>query len=243
MKKLISPFLLVLLLPFMTSCSDDDNNSDEEPTTVTDIDGNVYNTITLGGQTWMLENLKVTTFNDGTPITLYEFPMDWVNFNEPMALYQFASTNDLNDVVDIEMPFDYYGALYNHYALESGKLAPEGWRIPSVQDFMELEAYLSANGFDGMEAGALKSDSGWLPSSGNGTDAIGFTGLPNGYSSTFGTSTFTEGVCTWATTDVNIDIPLGSRPRVMVQLFDNTDINFVDNSVRIGAGVRCIKNE
>jgi uncharacterized protein (TIGR02145 family) len=243
MKKCVLLVLLVFSLTLVTSCSDDDNKSQGEPITVTDVDGNVYNTITLGNQTWMLENLKVTTFNDGTPITEYQFSMDWVNHNNPMALYQWASIADLNDVVDFEMPFDYYGAIYNHYAVESGKLAPEGWRIPSAQDFMELEAYLSANGYNGMEATVLKSDSGWLLSSGSGTDAIGFKGLPNGYVSIFGTSTFTEGICTWATTDVNTDIPLGSRPRIMVQLFDTPEIMYADNSVGIGAGIRCIKND
>jgi hypothetical protein len=58
------------------------------------------------------------------------------------------------------LPFDYYGAMFNHLAIESEKLAPVGWRIPSVQDFQKLETYLSTNGFAGREALVLKSNSG-----------------------------------------------------------------------------------
>jgi uncharacterized protein (TIGR02145 family) len=236
MQKLHLLPVLLLVLSLFISCSDDDNNQ-QEPTTVTDIDGNVYNTITIGNQTWMLENLKVTTFNDGTPITLYEFSMDWLNLNNPQSLYQWANTDDLNNAIDFELPFDYYGAMYNHLALESGKLAPEGWRIPTTQDFIELEAYLNANGYAGIEATSLKSDSGWLSSSGNGTNEIGFNGLPNGYVSAVGTPTASEIICTWATSDVE------SNFRSVVQLFDESEILYSNNSILLGAGVRCIKIE
>ena len=173
---------IILLLLISFGCSEDDNNPNEEPAlTVTDVDGNIYNTITIGNQTWMLENLKTTTFNDGTPITEHLFGMDWGDLPNQTAQYQWADTSDLNNVVDEELPFDFYGAMYNHWAIESGKLAPEGWRIPSQSDFEELENYLSENGFENQEASALKSSTGWLPSSGNGINAIGFNGLPNGY--------------------------------------------------------------
>ena len=78
---------------------------------------------------------------------------------------------------------------------------------------------LSENGFENQEASALKSSTGWLPSSGNGINAIGFNGLPNGYINAFGGPTLGQGICTWATTNVNTDLPLGSRTRVLVQLF------------------------
>lgn len=233
--------LSLTMVLFFQCASDKDDNASAEPTTLTDIDGNVYNTITLGNQTWMLENLKVTTFNDGTPIAEYtfeEFGINWLNFNTPTAFYQWANTDDLNNVVDTDMPFDYYGAMYNHLAIESGKLAPEGWRIPSEQDFIELENYLANNGFAGNEANALKSVSGWLPSSGSGTDDIGFRGLPNGYVSAFGTPTFSEGICTWVTTDFNAS----TNQRKFISLYEQTAIQYDDSAIQIGAGIRCIKN-
>ena len=231
---------LIILAPLLMAFQCEDDIVEPQPI-VTDIDGNVYNTLKVGNQTWMLENLKTTTFNDATPITEHLNGMDWGDLPNQTPQYQWADTSDLNNVVDEELPFDFYGAMYNHWAIESGKLAPEGWRIPTQADFEELENYLSENGFDGNEATALKSSSGWLSSSGNGTDSIEFNGLPNGYINAFGGPTLGQGICTWATTNVNTDIPLGSRTRVLVQLFDSGDVLFGDNSIRIGAGIRCIK--
>lgn len=233
---------IILLLLISFGCSEDDNTPNEEPIlTVTDVDGNIYNTITIGSQTWMLENLKTTTFNDDTPITKHLNGMDWGDIPNQTAQYQWADTSDLNNVVDEELSFDFYGAMYNHWAIESGKLAPEGWRIPTQADFKELENYLSENGLENQKASALKSSSGWIPSSGNGTNAIQFNGLPNGYINVFGGSTLGQGICTWATTNVNTNIPIGSRTRVLVQLFETEDILYEDNSIRIGSGIRCIK--
>lgn len=233
--------LVILVLGF--SCTKESQNTIDEPViTVTDIDGNTYKTVKIGNQVWMAENLKTTRLNDGTPISLHTIGMDWGDLPNERAQYQWAETSDLNNVIPTALPFDYYGAMYNHWAIESGKLAPAGWRIPTKADFQELESYLANNGFRGMEATALKSDSGWLPSTGPGTNAIGFNGLPNGYVSAFGTPTLAEGISTWAVTDVAINIPIGSRTRVLVQLFDSGNILYNDSSIRIGAGIRCIKN-
>lgn len=207
--------------------------------TLTDVDGNNYNTITVGNQIWMLENLKTTKFNDGTPIAQFSFGLDWHNANNAIAYYQWANTSDLNKVHDKELPFDYYGAMYNHYAIESGKLAPKGWRIPSRADFIELETYLASAGYQGNEATVLKTKTGWLSSSGNGTNSIGFNGLPNGYVSTPGTPTFSEGIATWATTNLNAN----NRTRILIQLYDQNKILMTENAIQIGAGIRCIKEK
>ncbi|GAA4812114.1 fibrobacter succinogenes major paralogous domain-containing protein [Litoribaculum gwangyangense] len=235
---------IILLLLFSLACSKDDNlpNSELE-LTVTDADGNIYNTIKMGNQIWMLENLKTTKYNDGSPITLYTFEehgINWGSLNNQEAFYQWASTEDLNNVVDQELPFDYYGAMYNHFAIESGKLAPEGWRIPTEADFRELERFLASEGHEGNEATVLKTETGWLPGFGGGTNLYGFNGLPNGYVSAVGTPTFGQGVCTWATSDL-IGDNLPSQRRILVQLFDQNTILFDDAAIQIGAGIRCIK--
>lgn len=238
--KLLFPIFIL----FLYSCSKDDTNSAPlvEDETVIDASGNTYNTIKIGNQTWMLENLKTTKFNDGSPISEYTFAthgINWLNLNTPETLYQWAETSDLNNVIDEDLTFDYYGAMYNHLAIESGKLAPLGWRIPTEQDFIELENYLSNNGYAGNEATALKSSTGWLASSGNGTDAIGFKGLPNGYVNAFGGPTLSEGICTWATANVNI----ANGTRISINLFDGNTILYVNNAIQIGAGIRCIKEQ
>ncbi len=140
------------------------------------------------------------------------------------------------------MPFDYYGAHYNHFAVETGKLAPEGWRIPSQEDFLALENYLNTNGYSGNVATALKSDSGWGNTSSNGTDAIGFNGLPNGYVAAGGTATGSEVVSSWLTSDVADGTVNSSLTRKWVQLTDATEIFYSDTSIVLGAGIRCIKN-
>jgi hypothetical protein len=74
----------------------------------------MYNTIKLGNQTWTLENLKTTSFNNVTPITEYTFKIhgsSWLNLNKPKMLYQWADTGDLNNVYDINLPFDFYRAM------------------------------------------------------------------------------------------------------------------------------------
>lgn len=245
--KISMKFYAVLCIAFcLFACSNDDNSMNNEPMetpaiTVTDADGNVYNTITIGNQTWMLENLKTTKYNDGTPITQWTFGMNWASLPDQEGFYQWALTADLNNVYDEELPFDYYGAMYNHFAIESGKLAPTGWRIPTKQDFRELEIYLINNGFQGSVAAALKSETGWTESSGSGTNASGFNGLPNGYVSAGGTATASEIVCSWATADVESGPINSSTKRTWVQLTDNPNITYPETGIILGVAIRCIK--
>ena len=203
---------------------------------VTDIDGNVYKTITLGSQEWMLENLKTTTFNDGQAITEYMFGDNWYN-GGVIPYYQWAETSDLNNLYPDPLPFDFYGAIYNEAAIASGKLAPDGWKIPSQQDFIELVNYMASNGQAGKEGIALKSTYGWVSFYGNGTDLYGFNGLPNGYASALGGATGAQTISSWATTDVN----LANQTRRIAQLFDQDVLLYFDNGIQLGAGIRCIK--
>ena len=254
MKKLTLISIFMLLSMVFIQCSDDDNNQSEQTevtdapeeveTTVTDADGNIYNTITIGDQVWMLENLKTTKYNDGTQITQYSFEVNginWGSLNNEEAFYQWADTSDLNNVVEEELTIDAYGAMYNYFAIETGKLAPEGWRIPTVADFQALETFLANDGHTGNQATVLKTTTGWLPSSGDGTNLYGFNAVPNGYVSAIGTSTFANGICSWATKNVNGGPSIGSQTRVLVQLHDEGIMLYGDNAIQIGAGIRCIK--
>ncbi|MFK7781678.1 fibrobacter succinogenes major paralogous domain-containing protein [Psychroserpens sp.] len=246
MKTFNKPFLyLSMILLIFCSCSSDDNSQDDSEeniliTTVTDIDGNVYETIVIGNQTWMVENLKTTSLNDGTPITEYtfaEFGNDWNLDNQMFPFYQWADTSDLNNIFDEDLPFDYYGALYNEAALSSGKLAPNGWRIPSEADFIELKNYLSSEGYTDNEGTALKSTSGWSNFSGNGTDIYGFNALANGYSTNLGSATGAGVISTLATSNINQT----DQTRRVLNLLEET-MEFADNSILLGSGVRCLKN-
>ncbi len=148
-------------------------NVTEIPTSVTDVEGNTYKVVTIGSQTWMAENLKVTKYNDGTAIPLVTSDNAWRildNTESPAYCYY---DNDVSNK-------DKYGALYNWYAVSSstngGKnVCPSGWHVPSDAEWTTLTDYI------GSDAGTkLKATSGWKDG-GNGTDAYGFSGVPGGF--------------------------------------------------------------
>ena len=123
MKPLI--ILSSFLIFFFTSCEKEDFKTIGS---IKDIEGNSYETVIIGDQIWMAENLRTTTYNDGTPI---EYVQDW---NLKKGQYCWYDHDEGN-----KKP---YGALYNWYAVNTGKLAPEGWRIPTYKDWEELKEIL-----------------------------------------------------------------------------------------------------
>ena len=92
---------------------------------VSDIDGNLYKTIQIGSQIWMAENLKTTKFNDGADIPLVESNSEWSGLFVPGYCYYNIDPGSYKQI---------YGALYNWYAVNTGKLCPDGWRVPSSED-------------------------------------------------------------------------------------------------------------
>ncbi|MFK7885501.1 MAG: FISUMP domain-containing protein [Gammaproteobacteria bacterium] len=208
-----------------------------------DIDGNIYATVRMGDQIWMRENLKTTTLNDGTPIPLYEIDEGWnpgFATENPLPRYQWADTSDLFQIFEEDLPFDFHGALYNNVALSLPGLCPAGWRLPSEQDFVDLIAFVDQDGFTGMSSEALKADLGWREES-LGFDEYGFAGLPAGYASSQGTATGAGAIAAWATTRQDLDsFPLTRRVFSLEQF--GGAARFWDNATRLGATVRCIKN-
>ncbi len=95
---------------------------------VKDVDGNSYKTVVIGNQVWMKENLRTTKFNDNTDIQNITEPREWARVTT--SAYSWYG----NDIANK----DVYGALYNWHAVNSGKLCPEGWRIPTDQDWQKL---------------------------------------------------------------------------------------------------------
>lgn len=138
----------------------------QSATTVKDVDGNEYHTIKIGTQTWMVENLKTTRLNDGTAL-----PVIW-GYAYKTPGYSTYGNNSANRTT--------YGLLYNWYAVDTGKLAPEGWRVPTEDDWKILINYLG--GFSDNGAGGKLKETGtlhWASPNGNALD-YGFTALPGG---------------------------------------------------------------
>ena len=154
---------------------------------VMDIDGNSYKWITIGDQVWMAENLATTHYNDGTAIPHVTGNSTWAGVSAPAYCWY-----DNNEATYKSK----YGALYNWYVVETGKLCPTGWHMPTDDEWTQLEEYLIANryNYDGSTSGdktakSLAATSGWISSSETGdigndmssNNSAGFTALPGGY--------------------------------------------------------------
>jgi uncharacterized protein (TIGR02145 family) len=94
--------------------------------TLTDVDGNTYRAVRIGWALWMIDNLRVTRLNDGTPIA------DIAPGNPWAAAWQAPARAQLSDNPTI-------GSVYNWSAVATGKLCPAGWRVPSRMDFWNLQ--------------------------------------------------------------------------------------------------------
>jgi uncharacterized protein (TIGR02145 family) len=170
------PLIVIGLLLIITNgCK----KADETPVKITDEDGNTYNQVTISTQVWMAENLKTTRYNDGTAIPLVTDTTAWSNLSTPA----FSWYN--NDSVSNKAT---YGALYNWFAVNTGKLCPTGWHVPSDAEYGTLELYLGVPltqidlwGWRGTDQIVqIKNTSGWY-AGGNGTNTTGFSALPGGY--------------------------------------------------------------
>lgn len=128
---------------------------------VTDADGNVYSTVTIGTQIWMTENLKTTKLNDGTAISY--------RIGTGAEGYCWYNNEENNKNV--------YGALYSWGPVVSGKLAPKGWHVPDRSDWQLLINYLGSNAaYKLMETGTEH----WLAPNSEATNESGFKALPGG---------------------------------------------------------------
>lgn len=146
-------------------------NSEIEYGTMMDQEGNVYKTVKIGSQTWMAENLRTSKYNDGAPIPLIINDDEW----ERTTSGGYSNYNHSNNPSDVAT----YGRLYNGYAVSSGKLAPEGWHIPTDEEWQEL-----ANKSWGLdEAGGRLKEIGtthWDWPNTSAGNQTGFTALPGG---------------------------------------------------------------
>ena len=128
--RIIHFFILATLV--FTSCeqeSDEISVTDNDPTTVTDIDGNIYHTVRIGTQLWLVENLRTTRFQNGDLID----ELDESN----SEISSYASYNNDENLAET------YGYLYNENAArDARKIAPEGWHVPSYHEWLILLTYV-----------------------------------------------------------------------------------------------------
>jgi uncharacterized protein (TIGR02145 family) len=222
---------MILLILLLTSCKKDN----DIPETVTDIDGNIYKTVTIGNQVWMGENLKTTTFNDGTPIPLVTDSTAWDGRTAPA--YCWYNNNEA-------LYKDIYGALYIYYTVSTGKLCPEGWHVATDNDWHSLALYLDNNAVlaanESVVAGSKlkeKGDAYWIGQGTEVTNETNFTALPGGYRTIHGQFALkNEMGWWWSSTDYAYDA-IAAWTRAL----DLSSIIYREADIKTGGmSVRCI---
>jgi uncharacterized protein (TIGR02145 family) len=215
---------------FLTSsCSSDDQDENPVQNTVKDIDGNVYHTITIGTQTWMVENLATSRYRNGEPIPQITEVDQWISLtNGACCFYDNSSVNG-----------DVYGMLYNWYAVNDPRnLAPEGWHVASTEEWNTLISFL---GGELVSGGKLKETgtAHWNSPNTGATDESGFKGLPGGGRSQEGVfNSIGQSGLWWTSTE---NSTTDAWPRGLAY---NSELIFSSfwMSKRIGFSVRCIKD-
>ncbi len=195
---------------------------------VTDIDGNVYQTVTIGTQVWMKENLKTTKYSDGTAIPLITDNSSWAALTTPAyCWYNFDAATYKNT----------YGALYNWHAVNTGRLCPAGWHVPTDTEWTTLKDYL---GGETIAGGKLKESgtSHWTTPNTDATNETGFTGLPGGYIAYSGVSGYLGSFGYWWTNTEK------TATDVWYQYlsFDNGGASKLSGSKNYGFSVKCVKD-
>jgi uncharacterized protein (TIGR02145 family) len=203
---------------------------------VMDADGNIYNTITIGTQTWMKENLKTTKYNDGSNIPIETSTSAWAGLSTPAYCWYN------NDIANKPI----YGALYNWYVVNTGNLCPTGWHVPTDAEWYAMENYVDptindpeAIGYRGTDGAVkLKATSGW-DSPGNGTDNYGFSALPGGRRSSSGVFLNGGGYAGYLWSS-NQSAATTGLARSLV--YNSTKVYRGDGSKESGFSVRCVRD-
>jgi uncharacterized protein (TIGR02145 family) len=195
---------------------------------VTDIDGNVYQTVTIGTQVWMAENLKVTHYRNGEAIPNITNATTWSGLTTG-AYCEY--NNDINNVAT-------YGRLYNWYsAVDSRNIAPAGWHVPSDAEWQTLVDYLGGSSVAGgkmKEAGTTH----WFSPNTGATNESGFSGLPGGYRVSSGTY-YSIGYLAhfWSSTEYN-----SSSAWFRYLYYDGSEVARLYYNKRDGFSVRCVRD-
>ena len=225
-----SVLMLGVLIILASSCKKDDVTSATKITN-TDIDGNVYDTIKIGTQVWMIENLKVTRYNDGTAIPLVLDNTAWDFTNLTTDGYCWYN----NDAPTYK---NTYGALYNWYTVNTGKLCPTGWHVPTDAEWTTLTTYLGGESVAGGKLKEAGTTHWFAPNSGTNNES-GFTGLPGGTRGGAGFPSFGYEGYWWSSSEGDAG-PGGAWNRHLV--YSGNHVYRENFYNRAGFSVRCLKD-
>lgn len=172
MKKLFPCF--ALFFTFLVSCEKEEAKDPYVPfvytDSITDLEGNVYHTVTIGGQVWMAENLRSTRYNNGDSIEYLYYMTDWGQ-TDSGAYCNYNHNSEAESV---------YGHMYNFYVVNDPRgIAPPGWHVPTYYEWIGLMSYCgNADAANRLREFGYKH---WLVDNEEATDEYGFAAIPGGY--------------------------------------------------------------
>lgn len=204
-----------------TGCKKDGNQDG-----ITDGDGNTYETVIIGTQEWITTNLKTTSYNDGTAIPNITLSEQWKGLaTSGYCWFDNAAGNK-----------EIYGGLYNWHAVSTGKLCPDGFHVPTREEWIALRTFLGNDA-----GGAMKSVSGlWESPNEGATNSSGFSALPGGMRTDNDAAEFQytgEKAVFWCSSESG-----PSNADAFYIYADQSSLDNYDYSKTLGASVRCIRN-
>ena len=190
-----------------------------------------FESVTIGEQTWMVENLNVIAFRNGDEITEVTDQEEWLMAEETGQPAWCYYTNDADNGKT-------YGVLYNWHAVNDSRgLAPEGWHVASEEEWEELESYLLDINKENINK-QLKSKTGWDSKLG-GSNSSGFNALPGGQRKVCGAFDFIGQDAQWWTSTG--DDEYGSIAKGVGELQDDNMKTYY-SAKHEGMYVRCVKD-
>lgn len=175
---ILCAILAGIFMLLSSGCKKDSDDNNTPAGSIKDKDGNVYHTVSIGDQTWLLENLKTTHYNNGDPINPGKMYKAGVDADTAGAWLNYYNNDSIAEI---------YGRLYNFYVVNDPRgIAPEGYHVPTDEEWFALEMYL---GNDSLTGGKLKEAgfAHWQSPNAFATNSTGFTALPAGsYAGFFG---------------------------------------------------------
>ena len=229
MKSIVKYYILIFIV-IITACENREWDNPNDPNrnyfnygSVYDIDGNRYNTIQIGYQTWMTENLRTTKYRDGTAIPNITDETEWSNLTT--GAYCWYNNGIMNKA--------FHGALYNWYAVNTGKLCPEGWHVPTQSEWVILSDCLGGHEKAGYKMKCNDLYKTFGSGSNSGFDAhLSGTRFFNGDFNQINNDTYW-----WSSTESH------TESAIFVQITDLESILNISNTYKkFGFSIRCIKD-
>jgi uncharacterized protein (TIGR02145 family) len=196
--------------------------------TVSDIDGNAYNTVLIGTQCWTKENLKTSRYRNGGLIPNVTDGTAWSNLTT--GAWSYYNNDVSNNAI--------YGKLYNWYTTRGDTLCPTGWGVPTDAEWTTLTTYL---GGESVAGGKMKTigTAYWESPNTGAINLSGFSALPGGYRNNFGGSfrDIRRDASFWSATEFD-----NFNAWIRSLINDDGNVYRYDDIKSLGASVRCLRD-